>query len=167
VLVYSTGALTEDTEVTGPIRAKLFAASSAPIPTSMVKLIDVWPDGFAQRLCDGMVRARFREGMTQPSLIERGEFTPMTLIAGILVSYSRWVIASASKLLRAVSQVQPYLNTADDLGMTANMKIAKQTILHNGEHASYVLLPIFQGRDEARPFLPCQVRVAMELSAPR
>jgi len=105
--VYSTGALTEDTEVTGPIRAKLFAASSAPDTDFMVKLIDVWPDGLLSVCATVWFALRFREGMTQPSLIEPGEFTPMELIAGYLVSYSRWVIASASKLLRGVSQVQP------------------------------------------------------------
>ena len=39
----------------------------------MAKLIDVWPNGFAQRLTDGMVRARFREGM-EPTLIEPGAY---------------------------------------------------------------------------------------------
>ncbi len=56
VLVYTTSVLSADTEVIGAIRAKLFASSSAPDTDFMVKLIDVWPDGFAQRLCDGMVR---------------------------------------------------------------------------------------------------------------
>ena len=36
----------------------------------MVKLIDVWPDGFAQELCHGIVRARYRDSYTEPTLIE-------------------------------------------------------------------------------------------------
>jgi putative CocE/NonD family hydrolase len=73
VLVYTTEPLAEDTEVTGPVRAHLFAASSARDTDFTAKLLDVWPDGFSQRLCDGMVRARFREGMDKPSLIEPGK----------------------------------------------------------------------------------------------
>ena len=66
VLVYMTDPLTEDTEVTGPIRVDLYASSSAPDTDFMAKLVDIWPTGFVQRLCDGMVRARFRDGMASP-----------------------------------------------------------------------------------------------------
>src|SRR5437870_2897719 len=72
VLVYVTEPLAEDIEVTGPIRVDLYASSSAPDTDFMAKLVDIWPTGFTQRLCDGMVRARFREGMDRPSLIEPG-----------------------------------------------------------------------------------------------
>lgn len=46
--------------MTGPIRVDLYASSSAPDTDFMAKLVDVWPSGFVQRLCDGMLRARFR-----------------------------------------------------------------------------------------------------------
>ncbi len=73
VLVYSTEPVTEDTEVTGPVVVRLYAASSARDTDFTAKLLDVWPDGYAQRLCDGLVRARFREGMQRPSPIEPGQ----------------------------------------------------------------------------------------------
>ena len=73
VLVYMTEPLKEEIEVTGPIRMDLYASSSAPDTDFMAKLVDIWPSGFVQRLCDGMVRARFREGMDRPTLIEPGK----------------------------------------------------------------------------------------------
>ncbi len=73
VLVYRTEPLTKDIEVIGPIRVDLYASSLAPDTDFMAKLVDVWPTGFVQRLCDGMVRARFRDGMDRPSLIEPGK----------------------------------------------------------------------------------------------
>src|SRR5579872_4527923 len=73
VLVYMTEPLTEDTEVTGPLRVELYASSSAPDTDFMAKLVDIHPNGFTQRLADGMVRARFRDGMDKPSLIEPGK----------------------------------------------------------------------------------------------
>lgn len=143
VLVYTSGPLPEDTEVTGPIKAKLYASSSAPDTDFMVKLIDVWPDGFAQRLCDGMVRARFREGMDKPSLIEPGKVYAYDVdcwnTCQLFKKGHRIRVEVASSAFPKFSR---NLNTADDLGMSANMKIAKQTILHDGEHASHVLLPI-------------------------
>ena len=54
VLVYSTPPLEEEVEVTGPIEAKLFAATSARDTDWMMRLIDVHPDGHAALLCDGV-----------------------------------------------------------------------------------------------------------------
>ena len=143
LLVYTTGELSADTEVTGPIRAKLFAASSAPDTDFMVKLIDVYPDGFAQRLCDGMVRARFREGMDKPSLIEPGKVYAYDIdcwnTCQLFKKGHRIRIEVASSAFPKFSR---NLNTADALGMTSNMKIASQTILHDGDHPSHILLPI-------------------------
>src|SRR5205823_4814721 len=48
VLAYSTPMLNEDLEVTGPVRLELFASSSAVDTDFTAKLVDVWPDGFAQ-----------------------------------------------------------------------------------------------------------------------
>src|SRR6185437_6653666 len=79
VLVYVTEPLAQDVEVTGPISVELYAASSAPDTDFTAKLTDVWPNGFVQRLCDGVVRARFREGMDKPSLIEPGKVYQYTI----------------------------------------------------------------------------------------
>ena len=61
VLVYSTPPAGEDLEVTGPVTADLFVGSSAVDTDFTAKLVDVWPDGFAQNLTDGIVRARYRQ----------------------------------------------------------------------------------------------------------
>jgi putative CocE/NonD family hydrolase len=73
VLVYTTDFLEEARVICGPVRAHLSVASTALDTDFMVKLIDVWPNGFAQRLTDGMVRARYRDGGGKPSLIEPGK----------------------------------------------------------------------------------------------
>ena len=61
MLVYTTPPLEEEVEVTGPITAKLYAATSARDTDWMVRLIDVQPDGYAALLCDGVMRARYRD----------------------------------------------------------------------------------------------------------
>ncbi|MFA9559281.1 CocE/NonD family hydrolase [Evansella sp. AB-rgal1] len=143
VLVYTTPPLEEDTEVTGPIKATLFASSDAKDTDFMVKLLDVRPNGFSQRLTDGMVRARFREGMENPTLIEPGKIyeyevdcwnTSHVFKKGHCI---RIEIASS-----AFPKYDRNLNTGDVLGQTTEMKVAKQTIYHDEEHPSSVLLPI-------------------------
>ena len=143
VLVYTSAPLQEDTEVTGPVRAHIFAASSAKDTDFTAKLLDVWPDGFAQRLCDGVVRARFREGMEKPSLIEPGK----------VYSYEVdcWTTSQVFKRghsirLEIASTAFPKFdrnpNTGEPLGKSSELKRADQTIYHDKDHPSHILLPV-------------------------
>ena len=66
VLVYSTTAFAQDTEVTGPVSLELYAKSSAVDTDFTAKLVDVWPDGFAQNLTEGIIRARYRDSQKKP-----------------------------------------------------------------------------------------------------
>ena len=65
VLVYSTAPLEQDVEVTGPVKMILHAASSARDTDFTAKLVDVHPDGKAFNLCDGIIRARYRQDLAQ------------------------------------------------------------------------------------------------------
>src|SRR5439155_1346273 len=65
VLVYSTTALEEDLEVTGPVKAILFVATDAPNTDWSVKLVDVHPDGKAYNVCDGIVRRDYSRKMPE------------------------------------------------------------------------------------------------------
>lgn len=73
VLVYSTDPLTEPVEVIGPVRLVAHVATSAADTDLTAKLVDVHPNGFAQRLCDGMLRLRYRHGFSQEELLTPGQ----------------------------------------------------------------------------------------------
>ncbi len=62
VLLYTTAPLEQDFEVTGPVAATIWAASSAVDTDFTAALVDVYPDGKAIILTDGVCRARFRNG---------------------------------------------------------------------------------------------------------
>ena len=59
VLVYTTEPLDENLEVTGPIELNLFVSSTAPSTDFTGKLVDVWPDGSAYNVADGIVRRAY------------------------------------------------------------------------------------------------------------
>jgi putative CocE/NonD family hydrolase len=152
VLVYTTEPLEEEVEVVGPITAKLYAASSARDTDWMVRLIDVHPDGYAAFLCEGMMRARHRdpqrEGAFNPerlSTIEPGKVYPYTIefwrATGNLFAKGHCIRVEIS------SSYFPYylrnLNTgADNVGLETRSVVARQTIHHDREAASHVVLPI-------------------------
>jgi putative CocE/NonD family hydrolase len=143
VLVYSTESLVQDTEVTGPIRVFLHAASTAIDTDFMAKLIDVWPDGYAERLCDGMVRARFRAGMERPSPIE-----PRRAYGYDIDCWNTSQVFKKGHRIRleiASSAFPKYdrnPNTGAPLGKSSTIKTADQTIYHDRERPSYLMLPI-------------------------
>src|ERR1700752_609741 len=147
VLGYTSEPLIEDLEVCGPIKAKIFAASSARDTDFMAKLLDVWPNGFAQRLTDGMVRARFREGMDKPSLIEPGRVYGYDLdLWNTCQLYKKGHQIRLEVSSSAFPKYDRNLNTGEQLGKSAVIQIAEQKIYHDREHPSYVLLPIVPRR---------------------
>jgi len=73
VLCYSTPVLEKPVEVTGPIALVLYVSSSARDTDFTGKLVDVSPDGRAEILTDGILRARYRDSFTEPKLLEPGQ----------------------------------------------------------------------------------------------
>lgn len=143
VLVYVSPPLEHDTEVTGPIGVELYAASSAPDTDFMAMLLDVHPSGFAQRLCDGMVRARFRDGMAAPSLIVPGEVYRYAIDCwNVSQVFRRGHRIGLQITSSAFPKYDRNLNTGEALATGTRMAVAEQTIYHDAERPSCVILPI-------------------------
>ena len=73
VLVYTTTPLKQDTEVIGPVQVVLYVATSARDTDFTAKLVDVFPDGYARNLTDGILRLRYRNSLETPELAKPGE----------------------------------------------------------------------------------------------
>ena len=58
----------EDYTVLGPVHATVFAATSAPDTDFVVRLVDVYPDGRAIGVADGVIRASAREAFPAPGV---------------------------------------------------------------------------------------------------
>ena len=144
VLVYTTPALTEAVEVTGPIRMKLYAATSARDTDWVARLVDVHPDGFVQNLQDGIVRARYRAGEEQPaSLLEAGKVYEYDLD---LWATSNVFLPGHRIRVEVTSSNFPRfdrnLNTGEDPATATRMETARQTIYHSARYPSHLVLPV-------------------------
>lgn len=73
VLVYSTPRITSPVSIAGPVDATIFASSSAPDTDFTATLVDVEADGTPIPIAEGVIRARYRDSMEQPSLLAPGE----------------------------------------------------------------------------------------------
>ena len=149
VLTFQTSPLENDVEVTGPITVKLHASSSARDTDFTAKLIDVcplsddFPDGLAINLTDSIIRARYRSGWDTPELLEPGnvyEFVFELYPTSNVFKKGHRIRLDISSSNWPRFDVNP--NTGGDLGVERRLEIAEQTIYHEPEHASHVVLPI-------------------------
>ncbi len=145
VLIYSTPRLTQDVEVTGEIKATLYAASSATDTDWHVKLVDVYPDGRAYNLADGIVRARYRHSRT----------APQPLVPNAIESYEIDLWAT-SNVFKKGHRIRIEVASSDFWNVDRNPNayidltraterdfvIARQTIYHDALHPSRIDLPI-------------------------
>jgi putative CocE/NonD family hydrolase len=143
ILVYTGDVLERDLEVTGPVVLKLFAASSAPDTDFTAKLVDVRPDGYAQNIAEGIVRARFRDSLESPTLIKTDQVYEYT----IDVWSTSHVFKAGHRLRLDVSsssfpRYDRNQNTGHELGMDAEFRAANQTVFHDNRYPSRLILPV-------------------------
>ena len=146
VLIYSTGPMAQDMEVTGPVSLTIYAKSSAVDTDFTAKLVDVWPNGFAQNLTEGILRARYRNSRERPELINPGEIYPLTID---LWSTSN-VFKKGHKLRLEVSssnfpRFDRNLNTGEG-NPSSRMVTATNAVYHDAEHPSALVLPVIPKR---------------------
>ena len=68
--------------MTGPVSLELYVSSSAVDTDFTGKLIDVWPNGYAENLMDGILRARYRNSMEKEEFMNPGDCTNSRSISG-------------------------------------------------------------------------------------
>jgi uncharacterized protein len=143
VLVFSTPPLEHDVEVTGPIVAHLWASSSARDADWVVKVCDVYPDGYVFRLSDGMIRARYRRSQAQPLPLEPGRVENYVIellpTSNLFRRGHRIRVEVASANFPAFDR---NLNTGNALGTDEAGVPAVQLLYHDAERPSHVVLPI-------------------------
>jgi uncharacterized protein len=143
VLCYTSDPLEEATEVTGPIRLRLFASSSAVDTDFTAKLVDVHPSGFCRRLCDGVVRARFRNGHERAELMEPGTVYELDVdlwnTAQVFEAGHRIRLEVSSS---AFPKYDRNLNTGEDIATGTRMAVAENRVWHDPERPSRLVLPV-------------------------
>jgi putative CocE/NonD family hydrolase len=143
ILVYTTPTFTNDIEVTGPVSLDLFASTSAKDTDFTAKLLDIWPNGFAQNLTDGILRLRYRNSTERPELGKPGEIHHVVLD---LWATSNVFLAGHRLRLEISSSNFPRfdrnLNTGEDQATSTKMQPATNTVYHDKEHPSALVLPL-------------------------
>ena len=143
VLVYTTAAFSKDTEVTGPVSLDLYVSSSAVDTDFTGKLVDVWPNGFAQNLTEGILRLRYRNSQEKPELANPGETYHITVD---LWATSNVFLAGHKLRLEVSSSNFPRfdrnMNTGEEQARATRMVKATNVIYHDRAHPSALVIPV-------------------------
>src|SRR4051812_29459627 len=143
VLVYTSDALPNGLELTGPIRASVFLSSDAPDTDVTVKLLDVFPDGRSMNMQEGITRVRYRDGFSKPVMMSPGKVyeVPVDLHA------TSWYLAPGHRLRAQISssnfpRFDRNLNTGGKNYDETTWRKAKNTVHHTQVNASRLILPV-------------------------
>jgi uncharacterized protein len=145
VLSFTSAALTEDLELTGPVTVTLHAATSAADTDFTAKLVDVWPDGRALSVTDGIVRARYRDGSGRAAPITPGQACEYTID---LIATSQVFKAGHRLRVDVASSNFPCFDRNPGNGARAatatadDFVTAEQTVFHDAGRPSYITLPV-------------------------
>ena len=152
VLVFQTDPLQEDVEVTGEIRVKFWASSSALDTDFTAKLVDVYPPntdypgGFDLNIGDGIMRARYRDSRTEEKLMTPGdvyEFEVRLYPTSNVFKKGHRIRVDLAGSNFPRFDVNP--NTGEPLNENRRTMKAINTIYHDKSRPSHILLPVIPG----------------------
>lgn len=149
VLAFQTPLLEDDVEVTGPLIVTLWASSTATDTDFTAKLIDVYPpnedypQGFDMNISDGIIRARYRDSFEKAELMEPEQvykFEIELYPTSNLFKQGHRIRVDVSSSNFPRLDVNP--NTGEPLGLNQLTQTAINTVYHDSEHPSHILLPV-------------------------
>lgn len=147
VLLYTGDVLKTEVNIAGNVKVMLHASSDRPDTDFTAKLIDVHPDGKTMLVLDGIIRARYRESARVEKLLEPGKPYRFTIDLGDIMhtfkaGHRIQVDISSSNFPKRDRNTNSgnrlYTDTEGDI------MIAKNTVFHDADHPSYIVLPVFQ-----------------------
>ncbi|BCH05313.1 hydrolase (plasmid) [Mesorhizobium sp. 131-2-5] len=152
-LVFTTEPLKSGVEVTGPLRAVLYVSSSAVDTDFVVQLSDVYPDGRVYNLRQGIARTRYRDAYSKPERYREDYSNPRLMTPGKVYrievnmeATGNWFAPGHRIRVQVCSSLFPHwarnLNTGGNNGTETRMVVAQNTIHHDRNHPSHILLPI-------------------------
>ena len=143
VLVYTSPVFRQPLKVAGKVRLRFTASASAKDTDFFAILTDVFPDGRAMYLTEGMIRARFRNGLDREELLEPGKSYEFEIdLSHIAVTFQ----PGHAMRLEICGQNFPHFdrnaNTGGRLLHDARLEKSVHTIYHDAAHPAELILPV-------------------------
>lgn len=146
ILIYSTPPLEKSIDVTGPVKAVLYVSSDAPDTDFTAKVVDVYPDGRAFNIVDGITRMRWRKGYDRerfltPDQIYKVEIDLQATSNVFLKGHRIRLEISSSNFPR----FDRNLNTGGSNFNEKEGRRASNSIHYSLKYPSHLVLPVIYG----------------------
>jgi putative CocE/NonD family hydrolase len=148
VLVFTSDSLKEDIAVVGPIKVILHAATEGRDTDFTAKLVELKENGYARIIQEGIIRASYRKSTTERELLEPGTVYEMEIDLGATATQ----IPSGSRIRVEISssnfpKYDRNPNTGEDAFKADKLEKAKQSVYHDRDHPSYLILPVINSTE--------------------
>jgi putative CocE/NonD family hydrolase len=146
IVRFTSDTLSAPVTIAGKVTMDLHATTDGKDTDWMVKLVDVYPDGKAYPMAEGILRARFREGLDKPQLLTPGQAYRYTVdLIGTAVVFQPGHRIRVDITSSNFPQFDRNLNTGDPLATGTTPRVAQQTIHHSAKMPSAIVLPVVRG----------------------
>jgi uncharacterized protein len=121
----------------------LWVSSSAVDTDITAKLVDVAPNGFAQNLTEGILRLRYRDSQERAEPLQPGGVYRVTVdlwaTSNVFLTGHRIRVEISSSNFPRFDR---NLNTGEEQARATRMVRATNTVVHDKEHPSFLILPV-------------------------
>jgi putative CocE/NonD family hydrolase len=145
VLRFESAPLIEPMTIAGRVQAMLAVSTDAMDTDFMVKLVDVYPDGYEALVLDQPMRLRFRDGLADPKPAKKGEVYRIRINLGS----TALAVAAGHRIAVHVQssnspRYEPHTNTWDPVKSYAEGVVARQQVYLGGSTGSRIVLPVVE-----------------------
>ena len=144
VLVYQSQPVTEPLSFAGQISAILYISADTPDADFVVKVVDIYPNGFCHPLSTGILRASARNSLMHRELLKKDKTYKITVDVGHCAA----TIKPGHRLCIQIQGTHfPVYDRNTNTGegpFSKRTLISTQTVFHDANRQSHVLLPIIK-----------------------
>ena len=148
VLVYTSEPLGSDLDICGPIRGYIYVTTDAKDTDFTAKLVEVRQDGYACNIVEGIIRAAYRNSLEEPEFLEPGQIYQLNIDLG--ATAIRIEEGNSLRVEISSSNFPKYdrnPNTGEASWVATQYETANQTVYHDVEHPSHIILPVVSQAD--------------------
>ncbi len=152
ILRFATAALDSPVEITGSVRAELWISSDAPDTTFMVKLIDIYPDGYEALLLDSAAMARYRDGFDKPAPQAPGRASKLTIELGSTAQvFDRGHRIGVHVASSNAPKFEVHPNTFVPVASYDAARVARNAVHVSSAHPSKLIVPRIAANQKGNP----------------
>jgi len=143
VLKFETQPLTDPVEVVGRLTAKLYVSTDAEDTDFMVKLVDVYPNGYEALVHDEGLRLRYVNGFDKPTHIEKGKIYPIQVdLWSTALVFNKGHKIAVHVTSSNSPRFEKHSNTWAPVKSYDDAVVAHNAVYHDARHPSQIVLPV-------------------------